>query len=256
MSLPDPERLLRSFGVETPEEIDLEAIAWNLGVVEVKVRELDGCEARIVGKGDIAIISVDPRAISRRRRFSIAHELGHWMCHHGQNSFCRTEDIQERNAKNPVERQANAFAAHLLLPDYLLQPIARRLPKLTVKSVREVADRFQTSLTATTVRLIETNICPTMMIAYGRSGRLWFNRSRLVPERWFPAAELHHDTYAFNLLHNAGPEQASTRRIGADAFFDRWDADRVEVEEQSFRVSNDQIMTLIHFSDRDMLKES
>lgn len=255
MSLPDPERLLRSFGVETPEEIDLEAIAWNLGVVDVKVRELDGYEARIVGKGDVAIISVDPRAIPRRQRFSIAHELGHWMCHHGKSSFCRAEDIQERNARNPVEQQANAFAARLLLPNYLLQPIARKIPRLTVKAVREVADRFQTSLTATAVRLIETNICPTMMIAYGPSGRVWFARSRLVPERWFPAAELHHDSYAFDLLHNAGPEQSSPRRIGADAFFDRREAERFEVEEQSFRVGEQQIVTLIHFRDDAMLEE-
>lgn len=254
MSLPDPERLLRSFGIETPEELDLEAVAWNLGVVNVKMRELDGCEARIVGKGNVAIISVDPRVIPARRRFSVAHELGHWMCHRGRNSFCRAEDIQEGSAKDTAERQANSFAARLLLPDYLLQPITRRLPKLTVKAVREVANLFQTSLTATALRLIETNGCPTMMVAYGRSGRLWFARSRLVPDRWFPASELHHDSYAFDLLHNTGAEQLNPRRIGADAFFDRWDADRYEVEEQSWKVSDDQIVTLLHFRDDAMLE--
>lgn len=45
------ERLLKSFGVREPEEIDLDAIAWSLGVLSVKVRELDGCEARNRGKG-------------------------------------------------------------------------------------------------------------------------------------------------------------------------------------------------------------
>lgn len=124
MILSRAERLLKSLGVEHPEEIDLEAIAWHLGVLSVKVRTLDGCEARIVGRGNHAIISVDPRAIPRRRRFSIAHELGHWVFHRGKTRICRPEDIQERSNGAAIEQEANRFAADLLLPRYLLQPMA------------------------------------------------------------------------------------------------------------------------------------
>jgi len=98
------ERLLRSLGVTEPEEIDLEALAWHMGVVKVKYRELDGCEARIVGLGDQAIITVDNRAIPRRRRFSLAHELGHWHLHRGKTLLCRHEDIGERRDGNDAER--------------------------------------------------------------------------------------------------------------------------------------------------------
>jgi hypothetical protein len=41
--------------VTEPGEIDLEAIAWIRGV-RVKFQPLDGCEARIVGVGDSAIL--------------------------------------------------------------------------------------------------------------------------------------------------------------------------------------------------------
>ncbi len=46
MSYSAPERLLRSLGIERPEEIDLEAVAWSVGA-KVKYRPLKSCEARI-----------------------------------------------------------------------------------------------------------------------------------------------------------------------------------------------------------------
>jgi len=249
------ERLLKSFGVREPEEIDLDAIAWSLGVLSVKVRELDGCEARIVGKGDHAIISVDHRAIPRRRRFSIAHELGHWVHHRGKTSFCRHEDIQERQTGTVMEQQANRFAADLILPNYLLVPLARRVPKMTVKSLRELADRFQTTMTATAIRLVESNLFPVMLVSYGVNGRRWFAASKMVPSRWFPNSELHHDTYAFDLLNRRGTEQPNPRKIGADAFFDRREAERFEIDEQSFAVAENEIVTILHFRDDSMLED-
>lgn len=48
-----------------------------------------------------------------RQRFSIAHEIGHFMLSHNNQ---RKNDI-EREKSNPVhEKEANAFAAELLMP--------------------------------------------------------------------------------------------------------------------------------------------
>ena len=62
MTLSPAERILQRFGVERPDEIDLEAIAWQLGAF-VKYCPLDGCEAMIVGNGRHAVISVNSRSI-------------------------------------------------------------------------------------------------------------------------------------------------------------------------------------------------
>ena len=247
------ERLLRSLGVTEPEEIDLEAIAWHMGVVKVKYRELDGCEARIVGLGDQAIITVDDRAIPRRRRFSVAHELGHWHFHRGKTLLCRHEDIGAKQGKQEAERSANQFAANLLLPSYLLLPIARKHPRLTLKMLRETAGRFDTSLTATGIRLVETGHTPTVLVHHTRAGRKWFVRSPDVPDRWFPRTDLDADSYAFDLLHGQGEEQAFPRKIGAAAWFDRDEADRYEVQEQSFKVAEGEIVTVLTLTDEEML---
>ena len=51
MQLSLAEKLLQSVGITKPAEIDLELIAWHCGA-EVTYRELDGCEAKIIGFGD------------------------------------------------------------------------------------------------------------------------------------------------------------------------------------------------------------
>ncbi len=100
MALSPAERLLQELGVTEPKEIDLEAIAYHVGA-RLRFRPLHGCEARIIGSGDRAIITVNSSSIPRRNRFSIAHELGHWHHHRGQCLVCRAEEYRPRTASSP-----------------------------------------------------------------------------------------------------------------------------------------------------------
>lgn len=59
----------------------------------------------------------------QRHCFTIAHELGHWICHalegrapNAQPTYCRQLDIA-RDADRTLEREANVFAAELLMPE-------------------------------------------------------------------------------------------------------------------------------------------
>lgn len=60
-----------------------------------------------------------------RRRFTIAHEIGHWVMHRGQQTlFCRGRGIQpdEREVEGPdIEEEASIFAASLLMPRELMR---------------------------------------------------------------------------------------------------------------------------------------
>src|SRR6202165_5811695 len=106
-----PEKILQNFGVESPEEIDIEAIAWELGA-RVKYRRLHSCEARIVGRDNRAVITVDIDAIPRRQRFSIAHELGHWHHHRGRCLICRADEIGDAGrSTTDAERVADDYAS-------------------------------------------------------------------------------------------------------------------------------------------------
>lgn len=74
--------------------------------------------------GEIWVNAEEARQWPPRRRFTIAHELGHWYLHQrGQTAlFCRHGQIEddegsgERAPLPPIEEQANQFAAALLMP--------------------------------------------------------------------------------------------------------------------------------------------
>jgi Zn-dependent peptidase ImmA (M78 family) len=58
-----------------------------------------------------------------RRRFTLAHELGHWVCQHLEGKtapvYCRAVDVQPEPSAvdRALEREANIFAAELLMPE-------------------------------------------------------------------------------------------------------------------------------------------
>jgi hypothetical protein len=249
------ERLLQNFGVERPEEIDLEAIAWRLGAL-VKYRPLRSCEARIVGSDDRAIITVDTEAIPRRKRFSIAHELGHWHHHRGRCLICRSDEIGDaRRGPTDPEHVADDYASDLLLPRYLLDPMLRATPRMNLSSARKVAEEFDASLTATLIKIVETDIFPMLLICHSREGRRWFRRATSVPSHWFPQQELDHESFAFSLLFGSGVEDTMPRRIGADAWFDRREAAEFDLLEQSYRLPGNQVCTVISITDPTMMRD-
>jgi Zn-dependent peptidase ImmA (M78 family) len=88
----------------------------------------------------------------RRFRFTIAHEIGHWICHAvGAERlavvFCRAKDVSA-NADRTLEREANVFAAELLMPEP-----AVRAGWGELGDVRACAARFDVSPTAMHWRL-------------------------------------------------------------------------------------------------------
>lgn len=249
------DEVLRQLGVTEPEEIDIEAIAWHLGA-RVKYRRLDRCEARITGNGDAAIITVDGRSSDRRKRFSVAHELGHWKFHRGRILTCRCDEIGRAGQNYPeAERVANFYASRMLMPSYLLNPIAQAFPKLTFKTIDAISERFDTSMTATVIRLVEAGHADSVLVCHGLKGRKWFTRSPGVPDRWFPQEQLDHESYAFGILFGRQANDPYPRKIGADAWFDRDEAGRYEVQEQTIRTADDEILTLVIIHDPNMLED-
>ena len=244
--------MLHQLGINDPADIDLEAIAWTQGA-RVRYRPLHGCEARIFGHGDHAIISINLRSSYTRKRFSLAHELGHWHFHRGKLLFCHSRDIGGMQGHSDPEKVANRFAADLLMPPFLFDPWIRTFPKLDFETVGAVAKAFNVSRTAAAIRIVERNHSPSILICHGKAGRKWFVSAPDLPGRWFPRADLDPESYAFDILFGGKPDDRYPHKIGADAWFDRWEAERYEVREQTVRTNDDESLTLITVTDANML---
>lgn len=79
------------------------------------------------GRAEIWVNAAEAREWPTRRRFTIGHELGHWVMHRDDDRavFCRSKAIQpdvdvEEDAPD-IEDEASAFAAALLMPAELVR---------------------------------------------------------------------------------------------------------------------------------------
>jgi len=247
-----PSQLLDELGITSPDDIDIEAIAFHCNAT-IRYRPLTGCAARIVGNGNSAIITVNSEALRTRQRFSAAHELGHWMYDRGKASFSCQEAqfIKEWSRHNP-ESRANSYASDLLLPVSLFKPSAAAYKAMNFDAVRNLADTFITSLTATAIRLVQHGPLPTMLVCYSSAGREWFVRGSDVPEQLWPPEKPHPNTYAFDLLkgHN---ERELRGEVSAQAWFDHHLADRYYVHEHSLQTGYGDVLALLWWKNERML---
>lgn len=103
-------------------------------------------------RGEIWVNASEARQWPPRRRFTIGHELGHWVMHRsGQQAlFCRKTTVSEaaRPARD-IEEEASAFAAALLMPQWLFVREHAR----TKGDVAELGATFGSSIAATERRI-------------------------------------------------------------------------------------------------------
>jgi hypothetical protein len=140
-------RLLDSAGI-SHEPVSLRDIvsALNLELVK-RTREPFTSEAALEPLGDGRAIVLNGGGDSGRRRFTIAHEIGHFVLHPER---CRPERGGVVNeAGRMEEREADAFAAELLMPEHLVRDAVREQGL----DVERLADRFEVSRKAMQARL-------------------------------------------------------------------------------------------------------
>jgi len=147
---------------------DLTALCRDLGlrIREVPANGFDGALVRSkAGQKGIVAVKASIREKSRKR-FTIAHEIGHFVIPHHRNlgNICEDRKIEsfDRHLNQP-EIEANEFAAELLLPSALLR---RRfnLAEFSLAQISAVAADFETSLTATTRSYLTlTDLPPSML---------------------------------------------------------------------------------------------
>lgn len=131
-----------------------------------------------MGNANGAEILVNANIPNRhRKRFTVAHEIGHVHLHiqtNIQSQFeCTAKDISAGENSNSVfEKEANAFASSLLMPASKVSPFVRR-NDLTWPLIQQIASMCDVSLEAAARRTIalSNNIC---CLIVHKDDQMWY----------------------------------------------------------------------------------
>ncbi|MCG8998426.1 ImmA/IrrE family metallo-endopeptidase [Laribacter hongkongensis] len=138
--------------------INIDRIAERLGIEVCPVFGMQGKFSGCIEKTDTgAKISLDITESIVRQRFTVAHEIGHFALGHLKESGQKFRDGPDTlSGKGSVEeREANSFAAELLMPESLLKYV------ITVRNITEIdklANLFNVSQIAMKYRLTNLGI--------------------------------------------------------------------------------------------------
>ncbi len=246
------ESVIDDLGIMQIEDLDVEAIAFDAGI-QVVYEDMTGCEATLVGVGNQAIATINPSKYLGRVRFSIAHELGHWKLHRGRSFRCRVDQVENNFASaGELEKEADTFASHLLMPRRMFNDAIQPFGRPNFKQLGDVAAAFQTSLTATALRLVGVDTLPVIIACYTQKGLRWHSGAKHVPRRWYLKQHVDEDSFAYDLLFS-GKECRNLGKQSADTWFTNDDAGRYEVLEQCVPIRGDEVLVLLYLIDTKML---
>ena len=159
-----PEKLLAVIFKHHPgwtAPVPVEELARTVNIVEFRALEGDSFEGALLTDADKqkGVILYKAGARIERRRFTIAHELGHFLIpSHKGDQQCTAADLRESRRDTDHRRreaEANRFAAGLLMPKPWFSRDLERLGDADVAHVLSLAKQYCTSLEATSNRYCE-----------------------------------------------------------------------------------------------------
>lgn len=186
-----PEKLLSVIFQHHPNwtlPIQIEEFALSVGILEFRDLEVDGFVGALMTdleKTKGIILSAKGMG-HRRRRFTIGHELGHYLipAHRGDKS-CTSADLAETRRDTihrQEEAQANRFSAGLLMPKPSFKTQVEEMGAPDVSHLQLLADTYDVSREAAANRYVE--LTPEMCaIVFMKDGRIRYSR----PAKDFPA---------------------------------------------------------------------
>ncbi|QEC40236.1 ImmA/IrrE family metallo-endopeptidase [Pseudobacter ginsenosidimutans] len=239
-----------NIGWARPSDFSVEEIANSLGLI-VKEVPMKGADGRILMKGNSGIISIrDNITHPGRKNFVIAHEIGHFQCHkHLSHLYSDThKTLTEWYATGPQEKEANRFAAELLMPASLFKTktIGKRL---NLGFMQEMSTFFGVSILACFLRFVNQGNYPVMVVFMEDGIIKWKQESDDFPYKFLeygspvPAFTVAGDYFKYGRI-----EQAPEKVKAMDWFPDSWRLryePNAELYEQSYKVSGNGLVSCL-----------
>ncbi len=136
MSTPDfqlaekkAKEIIAKYGITVPF-VDVASIAMEEGLKLVEFDPANNEQLNAIAgflNPETKTIYINKNDPANRKTYTIAHELGHYILKHKANEFGVLPRFQSYHSeKQGIEKEADAFAANLLVPKDLLKSIMRK----------------------------------------------------------------------------------------------------------------------------------
>ena len=162
--------LLDEIGYDEITDLPMKTLVSGLGatLIETPMSNSDG---KIVRGNTKTLIKINSNiSYPEKRRFTIAHEIGHLLLHdklefHNENAntlnwFKNTEDQAKRGKQ---EWEANDFASELLMPEDLFRSECFK-KSFNPQLLKNLSHRFKTSITSVIFRYLKLNLHPILVV--------------------------------------------------------------------------------------------
>lgn len=152
-SASDLRNLGRQNGCYSGLALDVEKLIQFIPGVRLEYSDFDSSlSGSLTKQGEEWIVRVNKSHNKARQRFTIGHELGHYVYHKDdENDFVDTAFFRGKATDN-LEYTANRFASELLMPE---EEVRQLIDKENVRSVADLAQRFGVSSAAMLHRVKE-----------------------------------------------------------------------------------------------------
>lgn len=197
-------KLLNECGIDNPTLIRMEDVLSYRNVLLIE--EPMNADGRIIHGKKRSMIKVNSLIkYVGRRRFTIAHELGHFEMHrdypiHSDLKSLNWFDNALKSLKyGKQELEANEFASEFLMPSKLFKKEVENLA-FSPSLLRMLSDKYKTSITSIAFKFVELDIYPICVfflsdgvVKYWKKSnslKYWItDRNKMPPHEYSVAAE-------------------------------------------------------------------
>lgn len=230
-------------------EVTKQRFADPIGlVIPDGVSGIDGMLSKRAKKGDWCIAYDESVKVPGRINFTLAHELGHYLCHRQRQAEFRCGQGAMLDyygeASRTLEKEANVFASYLLMPatDFRQQVEGQAV---SLELLGAIADRYQTSFTATALKWLEMTSEAAMLVVARDEFVCWSYPSRLASSKraYFPPGTPVPESAIQGLHTSASNSQNNWRSVPAGVWHPSLEADEAVIVSDQF----EQVIFLVRF---------
>lgn len=145
--------IIRKYQNEIPVKVG--HIANDMGIIVKKATLAAGISGEIKLVDGNVVIRVNRHDVKARQRFTLAHEIGHFLLHRDKIGDGIVDDILYRSRlSDELEAQANSLAADILMPLDKIRLYQQENSHINSDMmIQNLAEELEVSITALKIRL-------------------------------------------------------------------------------------------------------